>query len=139
MTLVTFSKKIQLVQNNMLQLINGSKISERVSIESMLSKFGMLSVNQINASIKLLEMWKSFNTPNYPLQVKQQSSGTNKINTRADLRCRPIEIGKRELTKNTCVSDAVRVWNLAPSSVTSSQSVNIAKKEIKTFVRSLPI
>ena len=113
---------------NMLRLLNGSKISDKISIESMLSKFKALSVNQLNASIKLLEIWKSLNLSNYPLTIKQQSSDSNRINTRADQKQKPVEIGRKELTKNTCISDAVRVWNLAPISVTACLSVYQAKK-----------
>jgi hypothetical protein len=49
-------KAIQLIQNNLMRTLNGSKISNRISIKSMLEKFSMLSVNQINASIKFLEI-----------------------------------------------------------------------------------
>ena len=52
---------------------------------------------------------------------------------------RPVEIGLNELTRKTCISDAIRVWNNAPNKVTASQSVYQAKKEIKAFVRTLPI
>ena len=105
----------------------------------MLTKFNVLSVNQLNAQIKLLEIWKSLNVSNYPLKIKQQSSENNRVNTRADVSNRPVEFGLNELTRKTCISDAVRVWNNAPSTVTSSLTVYQAKKEIKTFVRSLPI
>ncbi len=37
----------------------------------MLKKFDLMSVNQINAKIKLLEIWKSLNLKNYPFQVER--------------------------------------------------------------------
>ena len=49
-------KAIQLVQNNLLTLLNGTKTKDRVSIESMLKKESMMSVNQLNVQIKLLEI-----------------------------------------------------------------------------------
>ena len=45
----------------------------------------------------------------------------------------------KELTKNTCISDAIRVWNMAPISITSCLTLYQAKKEIKSFVRTLPV
>ena len=38
----------------------------------MLEKFGMLSVNQIAAQIKLAEMWKCNNDEKYPLRIKKR-------------------------------------------------------------------
>ena len=32
----------------------------------------MLSINQLNAKAKLLEVWKALNLENYPLIIKQQ-------------------------------------------------------------------
>ena len=47
-------KAIQVVQNNLLRMLNRSKIKDKVSIDFMLKKFNMMSVNQLNAQIKLL-------------------------------------------------------------------------------------
>ena len=105
----------------------------------MLKKFGALSVNQLNAQIKLLEIWKSQNVQDYPLKIQKQASDTTRACTRAEANERPIEIGVKELTRRTCISDAVRVWNKTPEVVKNSKSVFVAKKEIKAFVRSLPI
>ena len=65
-------KAIQQVQNNLLRTLNCSKIKDMVSISSMLTKFNMQSVNQLNAGVKLLEIWKAINVDNYPLQINRQ-------------------------------------------------------------------
>ena len=62
---------IQKCQNKSLRVLTSTKISDKVSIKSMLKKLNMLSVNQINAQIKLIEMWKSTNIPNYPIKTEQ--------------------------------------------------------------------
>ena len=62
-------KDIQLVQNNLLRTLNGTKVKDKISIASMLDKFKMQSVNQTNASIKLLEVWKALNLDDYPLSM----------------------------------------------------------------------
>ena len=132
-------KAIQLVLNKLLRLLNGTKVKDLVSTKSMLDKFGILSINQLNAQVKLLEIWKALNLEDYPLQIKQQSAPLTGMTTRADLKGKAIEIGRSNLTKSTSVSDSIRVWNLAPDSVTGAKSVSIAKKAIKDYVKNLPI
>ena len=132
-------KAIQLVQNNLLRALNGSSVKDMVSISLLLKKFEMLSVNQLNAQMKLVEIWKAFNVIDYLLKIKQQSSDISRTSTRADSMKKPIEIGKSNLVQKTCVSDAIRLWNMAPLPITNCTSLNQAKSEIKKFVRLLPI
>ena len=99
----------------------------------------ILSVNQLNAQVKLLEVWKALNVQKYPLAIKQQSSTHEGVLTRADNKNRPCEIGMASVTTKTCISDAVRLWNLAPQKIKSCGSPFQAKREIKTFVKSLPV
>ena len=98
----------------------------------MLEKFNMKSVNQLNASVKLLEVWKS-------LIIKRQETNSDAMSTRADLACRPMEIGFSVLSQKTCVSDAIHLWNKSPKCVTESNLISKVKKEIKNFVKTLPI
>ena len=132
-------KAIQLVQSNLLRALNGSRVKDMVSISSLLTKFEMFSVNQLNAQIKLVEVWKAVNVTDYPLKIKQQSSDISRTSTRADSMKKPIEIGKSNIVQKTCVSDAIRLWNMAPLPITNCTSLNQAKSEIKKFVRLLPI
>ena len=70
-------KDLQLSQNKMLRLLNGSRISNRISTASILTKFNMLSVNQINAQIKLSEMWKAVNDNDHPFNISKRESGSD--------------------------------------------------------------
>ena len=130
---------IQIIQNNLLRSLNGSKIKDMVSISSLLKKYNMLSVNQLNAKVKLQEVWKALNLEDYPLKVERQSSDISRVSTRADAIQKPIEIGKTLLVQKTCISDAIQLWNKAPSQVTSCTSLSQSKSEIKKFVSQLPI
>ena len=132
-------KDIQLVQNNLLRSLNGTRVKDMVSIASLLKKFNLLSVNQLNANIKLVEIWKALNVDDYPLKIAQQSTNNHRVSTRADTEEKPIEIGKTVLTQKSCVSDAIRLWNSAPASISNCVSLSLAKLEIKKFVRQLPI
>ena len=99
----------------------------------------MLSVNQLNAQVKLIEIWKPMHVEDYPLKIDQQARDEERVSTRADTIGKPIEIGWTNLVQKTCISDAIHLWNMAPEKVTSSKSLPQAKSEIKKFVRLLPI
>ena len=62
-------KSLQLTQNRLLRAINNTKVKDKISIKSMLSKFGLLSVNQLAAQIKLTEVWKSIHVENYAITL----------------------------------------------------------------------
>ena len=68
------SQKIEVM---MLRLLNGSRISDKISTSSLLTKFNMLSVNQINAQMKLSEMWKAVNDEDHPFNIVKRESGPN--------------------------------------------------------------
>ena len=44
---------MQLIQNKLVRLLNNIKLSDKQTTRSLLKNIGMLSVNQLNASIKL--------------------------------------------------------------------------------------
>jgi hypothetical protein len=57
---------VQRLQNKMLRILDAALVSERKSTKTLLDYQNMLSVNQIAAQIKLTEMWKASNDPQYP-------------------------------------------------------------------------
>ena len=59
--------------------------------------------------------------------------------TRAMTSGRLIEVGKSNLTFNTCISDAIRLWTVAPSELKSCETLPQLKKAGKTFVMTFPI
>ena len=61
------------------------------------------------------------------------------MNTRAMTSNQPIEIGKKLLTQRTCISDAIRVWNLAPNDLKNIPNIHAMKKATKLYVKTLPI
>ena len=103
-------KAIQKIQNDMLRFLASCKIKDKVSIKSLLEKFSFFTNNQLNAQIKLMEVWKALNTDNYPLQITQRVSSNDVVTTRAAARGRHCEIGRSNLTQNTCVSE-FGIWH----------------------------
>ena len=63
--------------------MNGSKISDKISMISILNKFDCLSVNQLNAQIKLVDMWKANNMEKYPTKVQKMDMNETRTTTRA--------------------------------------------------------
>ena len=76
----------------------------------------MLSVNQMNAQIKLLDMWKATNTVDYPTKVQKMEikNGANRAMTRSITSGKLKEIGSTCLAKDTFYNDIwVKAWNAA--------------------------
>ena len=99
----------------------------------------MLSVNQINAKVKIQEVWKALNVEGYPLKIDSQKASDTSTSTRAMTSGRLIESGRSNLVSNCCITDAIRIWNQAPESVKSSVTLTQIKKSAKLYARTLPI
>ena len=87
----------------------------------------------------MLEIWKAINIANYPLQIKLNSVKNLGAATRAACKGVPIEVGKTTLTQKSSVSDAIKIWNVAPSLIKDCTTVYQAKKEIERYAMSIPI
>ena len=134
-------KEIQLTQNRLLRLLNGTKIKDKVSIHSMLQKFGLLSVNQLAAKIKLIEVWKTLNRPEYPIELDpyKRSSHPNahELRTRED---RIFDDScKLKRSESSFHVDSARLWNASTPEIRQAKSLNLAKKAINVFCKALPI
>ena len=119
--------------------LNKTTIKDKISTESLLKKFNTHSVKLLNAQVKLLEVWKSQNLDNYPLEIKKQEVSESLVTTRAASNGRLVEIGRSAKTQNSSVSDAIRIWNSAPDSVTKSKTLYQVKNAIKAYIVSLPL
>ena len=132
-------KAIQMVQNKLARLLNNKTLKDKVSTKSLIEKSNLLSVNQINAKVKLQEMWKVLNVDNYPVKIKINEAQVDKMETRAMSNRTPKELGSTTLISKTCISDAIKIWNHAPIDIKNSKSLYSVKKKVKEYVRSLPI
>ena len=132
-------KAIQMVQNKMARLLNGKTLKDKISTKVLLENVKMLSVNQLNAKVKLQEMWKILNVEDYPIKIPLKSVHSDQVSTRAMINRTPVEKGITVLQTKTCLSDAIRLWNLAPSNIKSCTSLYSLKKSVKEFVKLLPI
>jgi hypothetical protein len=90
----------------------------------------MLSVNQIAAQIKLTEIWKASNDPQYPIKMKTKERQENAVETRSLTRGDLTEVGRSTKAKKSFTCDAAKVWNKAPEKIRASKTLTIAKKAI---------
>ena len=134
-------KAAQVAQNKLLRLLNNSTIKDRTSTEELLKKTGMLSVNQLAANIKLMEVWKSINIKDYPLQLEPN----NMIVNMSDRQLRPStsrawnQDARTGPEKESFTRNAAKIWNMAPNELKTINSQPMAKKAIKEFCKKLPI
>ena len=127
------------MQNKLARLLTRTKLADKVCTSTLLAKTNMMSVNQMNGQIKIQEIWKSLNVPNYPIQINKQSPHANGPATRADIKGRLIETGNSCLSKKTCMNDAIKIWNQLRSSITDCKSFYQIKKQAKLFAKTLPL
>ena len=93
----------------------------------MLSKFKMLSVNQINAQIKLNEMWKSVNIAKYPIATNVVARVEDVAQIRAVSSGQLKEVLLSNTSKKYFVHDATHIWNKAPLSIKQCLTYSSAK------------
>jgi hypothetical protein len=77
----------------------------------------MLSVNRLNAQIKLVEVWKSFNDVKYPTKWSIKAEQPDNMKTRSAGTQFLIESGTSRLAKGTFINDTAKIWNRAPDSI----------------------
>ena len=110
-------KSLQLTQNRLLRALNNSKIKDNISTKSLLTKFNLLSVNQLAAQIKLTEVWKSVNVDGNPLKLELHNK-TNRADMTQALRPKTNRVyeesSRLEVSKMSFHIDAARLWNRAP-------------------------
>ena len=127
-------KELQITQNKMLRLLNNTRISDKVRTASLLSKFKMMSVNQINAQIKLSEMWKAMNEEDHPFNLVKRESGPN-VRAMRSVTNESLPVQSfSELSQFTFINDDIKAWNLAPPQIKESVTYASAK-----FVKTIPI
>ena len=132
-------KDLQKTQNKMLRFLNKSRVSDKINTKTILDNLNMLSVNQINAQIKLTETWKALNGANSSLcNIKKKVSDsyrTSRSLSNGDI----IEEGYSVKSLCTFQNYSTRLWNKAPSNIKLCSTIYTAKKEIKKFVKTLPV
>jgi len=122
---------IQIAQNKMLRVLDGARIVDQKSTKILLEEKNILSVNQMAAQIKLTEMWKASNDPQYPIQMKTWDNLEEGMVTRSGNRGDLTEIGGSARAKKSFTIDAAKVWNKASEKIGTAKLLAMAKKAIR--------
>ena len=132
---------LQLTQNRLLRALNNSRVKDKISIKSMLDKFSLLSVNQLAAKIKLVEVWKSIHCEDYPIKLEPyRDSGREKMHELRPIPHRIFNESCRLKKSEHCFSiDAAHIWNAAPKEIITAPTLLVAKKQIHAFCKMLPV
>ena len=91
------------------------------------------------AKIKLLEVWKSINIIDYPIQWKRRAEVLKQEGLKASNKPDLVISGRSSIQDSTFINDAARVWNNAPGAVKACKTLYAVKKQIKIYTRTLPI
>ena len=75
----------------------------------------------------------------YPLKIVTKEPKEETTNTRAMTSRKLLEIGTSYLKQKTCISDAVKLWNLAPMELKNVTTLFAIKKARRLYVETLPI
>ena len=135
----TLLESLQITQNKFARFVHGSSLMDRINNKIIFKESNLLSVYQINAQIKLIEVWKSKNIDSYPIQWTKR----NEVIKRSGLKCtnKPelVISGTSLIQSNTFINDVARVWNAAPNEIKMCKSIGSAKRFIKEYIITLPI
>ena len=72
----------------------------------------------MNAQIKINDMWKAINVPNYPTKVQRTSYNDIAVTTRAVTNGLLINDSNfSSLSRMTFINDAKKAWNKAPETI----------------------
>ena len=120
---------IQVIQNKLARFLTGKKLMDKIPTKEIFNELKIPSVNQINAQIKLLEVWKSQQSDSYRTQWRTRNDAALDRRTRASKENLLHESYGCNILNSTFINDAARVWNLAPNSIKISTSISAATKK----------
>ena len=130
---------LQITQNKFARFLHGSTLLDRVSTKTLFKETKLASINQLNAQIKLLEVWKSQNIKTYPTKWSTRKETLIREGLKSTNKPELLISGKTHVQSLTFINDAARVWNNAPSNIKECKSLSSVKKQIKTFTQTLPL
>ena len=96
---------IQRLQNKLLRTLNNVKISDRINTDTLLDNVKMLSVNRINAQIKLTEGWKTLNSDDNNLNITLPQVDPTERSSRSVTQGKLKLSASTSITQNTSIND----------------------------------
>ena len=139
----TMMKKMQVTQNRLLRLLEGCRIKDHRSVESMLTSQKLPSINQLAIEVKILETWKAINIEGYPTAMYPMKSDSQNANSDRVLRESSIRAlkdnAKTEVGERSFCINAAKIWNNIPNDIKCAKTLKQAKLLTKIYCKSMPI
>ena len=132
----TAVQPIKVVFNKMLRILCGTAKKDKVSVKSMLDRLGWLSINQLAAEIRLIEVWKGLNLNNGLSDLFEKVEGSTRAASENRIQVKGLN---SKLKDNSFHYPSVKLWNIAPVTVVMSKTEGSARKAIRQFVKTLPM
>ena len=131
--LSTEASKIQVIQNNMLRMIFGYKVSDEVNMEKLRMKIGMFSVNQLNCYYVLME---AFNIIRHGSSEKIHNKWLSRNqNLYSNRRQHDVKVPKVEHVRcQGFTFHAAKMWNQLPVNIKELKDSNLFKVKIKNHI-----
>ena len=119
--------------------MHGSTLEDRINTKTIYNETNLLSVNQINAQIKLTEVGKCQNVNLNPIKWTKRNEVIQRPGLKSSNKPELVIMGKSRSQSQTFINEAAKIWNEAPNAVNDCTSLHQAKNQIKIFVKTLPI
>ena len=131
--------KINVAFNDCLWLLTGNLRQDHTSIENMLEELSWISLNQLSAESRLIQAWKTAHTENYCLQdtLTRRRKGAYPTRESETTLFEPGD-DNRITSAGSFVNQTARIWNQAPISIKNSSTLEQAKRQIRSYVKTLP-
>ena len=98
-------------------------------MKTMLKNQKMISVNQLAAQIKLVEVWKAKNVQNYLVKIEFRASNENEMGMRGAASRRAEETRRMRQARSNFLGDATRLRNKVPINITKAETFGEQRKE----------
>ena len=104
----------------------------------MLEKLNWLSVNQLAAETRLMQVWKALYMEDYCLTDLFEETENERITRSSGTKKLKINF-KSKIRESSFHYQSVRLWNSAPHEIINAETQSQAKKAIREYVLTLPI
>ena len=125
---------LQVMQNNMLRMIHGKRISDRVNMQDLRSQIKMMSVNQMNIYHTVMEVFNIIHYSSSEL-LKEKYSHNNRHSHRknANNLVKVPEQPQRKYCTGFTYSGA-KIYNSLPNNILETQDRTTFKKLVKIWI-----
>ena len=125
-------ERLQILINNIIRLINGSRKIDHTSIQTLSAGLNWASINRLGISSIISDTWKLIHN-DCENQYSKQYSRTTRAATKEDLKCEPG--GASQFTRSGISPHCTIIPILVKSEVllTSNQLKNALRKVLKCF------